>query len=257
MDVLSATLSRRRAESLATVAEDSPMAADHSNRIIDALSPEIRSSVLARLQPVDLPVGTVLSNPGVTPPFAHFMTSGIASVVTFMSDGTGAEVGVIGREGLVEAINLIGPGTAPTTAFIQSEGTALRMPFAELHQLFLARGHLSQRILECVQSQGFMLSQLAACHGLHEIEERLARWLLMVQDRLESDRFELTQEFLAEMLGARRTSVTLAAGTLQRGGFIQYSRGRIHVIDRPGLERAACECYPIVRDLVSRLYLPE
>jgi CRP-like cAMP-binding protein len=182
------------------------------------------------------------------------MTSGMTSVVTFMSDGIGAEVGIIGHEGVVEAIHLLGAASAPTTAFIQSEGTALRMPFAELQQLFLAHAPLSQRILEFVQSQGFTLSQLAACHGLHEIEERLARWLLMVRDRLESDRFELTQEFLAEMLGARRTSVTLAAGTLQRSGLIKYSRGRIQVIDGDGLEKAACECYPIVRNLVSRLY---
>jgi CRP-like cAMP-binding protein len=230
------------------------LAAKVSNLIIEALPAEVKSSLLARLQPVELPVGTVLTNPGQIPPFAHFMTSGITSVVTFMSDGVGAEVGVIGREGLVEAISLLGPAAAPTTAFIQSEGTALRMPFADLQQLFLVPGPLSQRILECVQSQGFILSQLAACHGLHEIEERLARWLLMVRDRLESDCFELTQEFLAEMLGARRTSVTLAAGKLQRGGLIKYSRGRIEVIDRKGLEGAACECYPIVRDLVAQLY---
>jgi CRP-like cAMP-binding protein len=230
------------------------MAAELSNQIINALPAELKASLLARLQPVDLPVGTVLTSPGQVPAFAHFMTSGIASVVTFMSDGIGAEVGVIGREGLVEAIHLLGPATAPTTAFIQVEGTALRMPFDDLQQLFVAHSPISQRILECVQGQGFILSQLAACHGLHEIEERLARWLLMVRDRLESDRFELTQEFLAEMLGARRTSVTLAAGTLQRSGLIKYSRGHIHVIDGEGLENAACECYPIVRNLVSRLY---
>jgi CRP-like cAMP-binding protein len=232
------------------------MAAELSNLILNALQPELKSSLLARLQPVDLPVGVVLTNPGQIPPFAHFMTSGIASVVTFMSDGVGAEVGVIGREGLVEAIHLLGPATAPTTAFIQVEGTALRMPFTELQQFFTAHSVVSQRILECVQGQGFILSQLAACHGLHEIEERLARWLLMVQDRLQSDHFELTQEFLAEMLGARRTSVTLAAGALQRVGLIKYSRGHIQVVDRTGLENAACECYPIVRDLVARLYLP-
>ena len=230
------------------------MAAELSNLIINALPPALKSSLLTLLQPVDLPVGTVLSSPGQPPPFAHFMTSGMTSVVTFMSDGVGAEVGIIGREGVVEAIHLLGAAPAPTTAFIQSDATALRMPFAELQQLFLAHAPLSQRILEFVQSQGFILSQLAACHGLHEIEERLARWLLMVRDRLGSDRFELTQEFLAEMLGARRTSVTLAAGTLQRSGVIKYSRGRIHVVDGKGLEDAACECYPVVRNLVSRLY---
>lgn len=228
--------------------------AELSNLIINSLPAPLKSSLLASLEPVDLPVGTVLSNPGQVPPFAHFMTSGIASVVTFMADGSGAEVGLIGREGLVEAINLLGPGSAPTTAFIQVEGTALRMPFAELQPLFLTPGPLAQRVLECVQGQGFILSQLAACHGLHEIEERLARWLLMVQDRVGSDRFYLTQEFLAEMLGSRRTSVTLAAGTLQRSGVIEYSRGHIRVMDRKGLESAACECYPVVRDIVARLY---
>jgi CRP-like cAMP-binding protein len=232
------------------------MAAARSNRILNALPAELKSSLLARLQPIDLPVGTVLTRPGQIPAYAHFMTSGITSVVTFMSDGVGAEVGVIGREGLVEAISLLGPAAAPTTAFIQSEGTALRMPFAELQQVFLASANspLSHRILECVQSQGFILSQLAACHGLHEISQRLARWLLMVRDRLENDHFELTQEFLAEMLGARRTSVTLAAGTLQRNNLIKYSRGKIQVLDGKGLENASCECYPIVRDLIARLY---
>jgi CRP-like cAMP-binding protein len=230
------------------------MTLELSNLIIDSLPTQIKSSLLAGLQPVDLPVGTVLSNRGQTPPFAHFMSSGVASVVTFMADGTGAEVGLIGREGLVEAINLLGPGSAPTTAFIQVEGTALRMPFAALQRLFLAPGPLTQRVLECVQGQGFILSQLAACHGLHEIEERLARWLLMVEDRLGSNCFYLTQEFLAEMLGSRRTSVTLAAKALQRSGVIEYSRGHIRVADRKGLENSACECYPIVRDIVAQLY---
>jgi CRP-like cAMP-binding protein len=230
------------------------LAPELSNLIINALPAGLKSSLLAQLQPVNLAVGTVLTSPGQIPAFAHFMTSGIASVVTFMSDGIGAEVGVIGREGLVEAIHLLGPATAPTTAFIQVEASALRMPFAELQELFIAHSAISQRILECVQGQGFILSQLAACHGLHEIEERLARWLLMVRDRLGSDRFDLTQEFLAEMLGARRTSVTLAAGMLQRSGLIKYSRGHIQVLDGEGLENAACECYPIVRNLVSGLY---
>jgi CRP-like cAMP-binding protein len=225
-----------------------------ANLIIDSLPEPLRSSLLARLEPVFLPVGTSLSSPGQTPAFAHFMTSGLASVVTFMSDGSGAEVGLVGLEGLVEAIHLLGPALAPTTAFIQSEGTALRMPFAELQQLLFQDDHLSRRVLECVQGQGFVLSQLAACHGLHEIEERLARWLLMVQDRLGTNRFDLTQEFLAEMLGARRTSVTLAAGTLQRSGLISYSRGRIHIVNREGLQSVACECYPIVRDLIAGLY---
>lgn len=230
------------------------MATPSSNLILESLPAPLKAQLLAQLQPVTLPIGTVLTSPGEQPRYAHFMTSGFASVVTFMANGVGAEVGLIGHEGLVEAINLLGPASSPTTAFIQSAGTALRMPFLDLQERFLKQGPLAQRVLECVQSHGFVLSQLAACHGLHEIEERLARWLLMVRDRLGSDRFDLTQEFLAEMLGARRTSVTLAAGTLQRTGLIEYRRGHIHIVDREGLESAACECYPIVRNLVAKLY---
>jgi CRP-like cAMP-binding protein len=230
------------------------MAGEFSNAMLDALPTDRRESLLARMEHVDLALGTVLCAAGEHPKYAHFMTSGICSVVTFMSDGNGAEVGVIGREGLVEGINLLGPALAPTKSFIQIKGTALRLRFSELQKEFLVPGPLLHRILESVQCNGFVLSQLTACNGLHEIEERLARWLLMVGDRLHSDKFYLTQEFLAEMLGARRTSVTMAAGSLQRSGLIEYSRGNIHIVDREGLERAACECYPIVRDLFAGLY---
>jgi len=222
--------------------------------MIESLPVDAREFLLARLRPVSLPVGTGLVNPGQQPKFAHFMTSGIASIVTFMKDGVGAEVGMIGREGLVEGMNLLGPSACPTKAFMQSDGTALRMLFTDLKRDFFTQGSQLQRILEGVQCNGFILSQLAACHGLHEIDQRLSRWLLMVSDRLASDRFDLTQEFLAEMLGTRRTSVTAAAGALQRQGLIQYSRGHIQILNRPLLEAAACECYPIVRDLVANLY---
>ena len=170
-----------------------------------------------------------------------------------MADGAGAEVGFIGREGVVEAINLLGSASPPTTAFIQVEGAALRIPYAELQKEMFSTSALFRRILEFVQCHGFILSQLAACNGLHEIEERLARWLLMVQDRVENDKFYLTQEFLAEMLGIRRTSVSAAAGSLQKEGLIAYRRGHIQVLKRAGLEDAACECYPIVRDLAGHL----
>jgi CRP-like cAMP-binding protein len=222
--------------------------------MLESLPEDLRGSLISRMQQVELPLETVLYKPGEAPPYAHFMTSGIASVVTFMADGRGVEVGFIGREGLVEAINLLGPAKASTTAFIQVEGTALRMKFADLQSELLNTVPLLKLVLESVQSQGYMLGQLAACNGLHEIEERLARWLLMARDRVESDKFMLTQEFLAEMLGTRRTSVTLAAGSLQRSGLIKYSRGNIHILDPDGLQKRACECYPVVRNLVDGLY---
>ena len=105
-----------------------------------------------------------------------------------------------------------------------------------------------------LKGQGLIVNQLAACNRLHEIEERLARWLLMVSDRMASDKFYLTQEFLAEMIGAQRSTVTLAAGSLQRSGLIEYRRGHIHILDRERMESVACECYPIVRDLAANLY---
>ncbi|HEY6489764.1 MAG: Crp/Fnr family transcriptional regulator [Terracidiphilus sp.] len=229
------------------------MAQKPSNLLLDSLPASLRKTLLARMEPIALPTGTVLYNSGERPEYAHFMTSGIASIVTFMADGAGAEVGLIGREGVVEGINLLGSASPPTTAFIQVEGSALRIPFEALRKEILRPGVLFRRILEFVQCHGFILSQLAACNGLHEIDERLARWLLMVQDRVQNDHFYLTQEFLAEMLGIRRTSVSGAAGKLQKDGLIAYRRGNIQVLKRRELEAAACECYPIVRDLAAHL----
>lgn len=210
----------------------------------------MRKMLLARMTAIPMPVGKIVLRSGEKPEFAHFMTSGITSVVTFMKDGGGAEVGLIGREGMVEAMHLLGPAPSPYTAFVQIEGTALRIPYREIQKEPFASA-LLRPILEFVQRHSFILSQLAACNGLHEIEERLARWLLMVQDRIEATQFELTQEFLAEMLGTRRTSVTLAAGSLQRSGLIEYRRGRIQIVDREKLQSFACECYPVVRDLTN------
>lgn len=229
------------------------MAQKTSNLLLDSLPSTLRKTLVARLEPVDLPTETVLYRTGEQPEYAHFMTSGIASIVTFMADGGGAEVGLIGREGLVEGINLLGPASPPTTAFIQVEGTALRIRYAELQKQLIAQPVLLRRILEFVQCHGFILSQIAACNGLHEVDERLARWLLMVQDRVQTPVFYLTQEFLAEMLGIRRTSVSAAAGNLQRNGIISYRRGHIQVLKRRELEGVACECYPIVRDLAAQL----
>ena len=158
--------------------------------------------------------------------------------------------GLIGREGFPEAFHLLGEAGVPTNAFMQVEGTALRMPFADFHRDFQSIASIRDAVLRFVQSQSLILGQVAACNRLHEVEERLARWLLMVSDRLGESKFHLTQEFLAEMIGAQRSTVTLAAGNLQRSGLIEYRRGNIDIINRPGLEAAACECYPIVRDLL-------
>jgi CRP-like cAMP-binding protein len=225
-----------------------------SNLLLATLPPAYRSSLLHRLKPVALPLRTVLYEPDEIPKYAHFMTSGIASIVSSMSNGSSAEVGVWGSEGLVESFHLLGRARIPTRCFIQMDATALRMPYKELQKEFLENEGLRESVLQCVQSQGFILGQLAACNRLHEAEERLARWLLMVRDRVESDTYFLTQEFLANMLGARRTTVTAAAGALQRKGLIKYSRGRISIVDSAGLEDATCECYKTVRNLYLNFY---
>jgi CRP-like cAMP-binding protein len=173
-----------------------------------------------------------------------------------MADGASAEVGIWGKEGLVESFHLLGKARIPTRCFIQMEATALRMPFKDLQKEFLENPTVREGVLQCVQSQGFILGQLAACNRLHEAEERLARWLLMVRDRVDSESYFLTQEFLGNMLGARRTTVTAAAGTLQKKGLIKYSRGRIRIVDSAGLENAACECYKTVRNLYLDFYSP-
>jgi CRP-like cAMP-binding protein len=213
-----------------------------------------RESLLARLKPVVLPIQTVIYETEETPKYAHFMTSGVASVVSTMSDGTCAEVGIWGNEGLVESFQLLGTAKVPNRCFIQMAGTALRMPFKDLQAEFMLSEDLHHRVLQCVQGWGFIQGQLVACNRLHEAEPRLARWLLMVRDRAGSDNFNLTQDFMATMLGARRTTVSQAAGSLKSKGLIDYSRGRIHVLNGAGLEKTACECYQTVRKLYVNFY---
>jgi CRP-like cAMP-binding protein len=224
------------------------------NLLLAALPPVLRDTLLSQLKPIAMPLRTVLYEPDETPKYAHFMTSGIASIVSSMADGASAEVGIWGNEGLAESFHLLGKAKIPTRCFIQMEGTAMRMPFRDMQSLFHEEAGFRDVVLQCVQTQGYILGQMAACNRLHEAEQRLARWLLMVRDRVASETYLLTQEFLAAMLGARRTTVTAAAGTLQRKGFTKYSRGRIAIVDSEGLEKAACECYKTVHKLYLNFY---
>ncbi len=203
---------------------------------------------------VDLPLRKSLYEPGIVPAYAYFMTSGIASVVAMMENGGMAEVGLIGREGVVGSFHLLGPAKVSTSCFIQLEATALRIRFTDLATFFRTNEEIRERLLEFVQEQAVSLSQLAGCNRLHDNEERLARWLLTAQDRTTTDTLHFTQEFLAMMLGARRTTVTLIAGVLQRQGLIQYQRGRVKILKRAELEAASCDCYQITKELYASLY---
>jgi CRP-like cAMP-binding protein len=219
-----------------------------SNLIVNNLPPAL-SQFRAKLKPVSLPLGTPIYEPYQVPKFAHFLTSGIASVVTSMKDGGVVETGVWASEGLAECMHLGDAGRVPTRCFMQIAGTALRLPFADLVKETERLLPLREGIQKSIRTQALILGQLVACNRLHEVEERLARWLLMLQDRIQEEVLLVTQEFLAEMLGSRRTTVTMGAGALQRIGLIEYQRGRVHILDRERLEGAACECYPVIREL--------
>jgi CRP-like cAMP-binding protein len=224
------------------------------NLLLASLSAESRELIHSQCTPVTLPLRSVLYTAGSVPADAYFITSGMASIVGSTSNGETTEVGVVGREGLVGATHLLGPAVAPTECFMQLSGSAMKIPFSKLLQLFKSSEEIRMRILEFVQEQTLTLSQLATCNRLHNAEERLARWLLMVSDRIQSDKMELTQEFQAQMLGAQRTTVTMVAGTLQRSGLIEYKRGTLRILDRRAMEAAACDCYGITKKLYFNLY---
>src|ERR1700712_2436471 len=225
-----------------------------TNRLLSSLSPESREYLVSRSVAVLLPQKTSLYKVEKTPSHAFFMTSGMASIVTSMEDGETAEVGIVGSEGLVGGLHIMGPAAISTDSFIQLEGSALKIPLAELKKAFRTSEEIRDRMLEFYQEQSLTVSQIAGCNRLHESEERLARWLLMAQDRTQSEVLNFTQEFLGMMLGSRRTTVTVMAGILQRAGLIEYSRGRVRIIDRESLESAACDCYKITKKLLTNLY---
>jgi CRP-like cAMP-binding protein len=225
-----------------------------SNLLLESLPSQERALLLAKCQAVPLPLNTLLYDVGEEPRYSYFITSGVASVVTAMKDGQIVEVGLLGREGVTGSTHLLGGQRGSTRCMIQIAGTGLRLDFRTLREEFHRQPGLLRRILEYVQYQSLMLSQLSACNRVHEVEERLARWLLMVTDRTGDDEMATTQEFLGQMLGSRRSTVTVVAGALQDAGHIEYRRGQITILNRKSLERAACECYPITRDLMNNVY---
>ena len=233
---------------------ETPMASQNRNLFLSSLSPASREWLVSRSTAVALLQKMRLYKPERRPTYAYFITSGIASVVSEMSDGASAEVGMIGREGIVGGLHILGPVLAPTHCFVQMEGTALRIPLTELVTIFQESAEIHDAVLKLVQKEAMVLSQVAGCHRLHSAEERLARWLLMAQDQTQTDDLHFTQALLANMLGARRATVTEVAGSLQRKGLIQYHRAHVIITDRDGLEHTACQCYQVIKALRGDLY---
>ena len=230
------------------------MAYPLSNVLLDALPEESRRRLQKQAIRVNVPARTSLYEPGDPPPFAHFLTSGIASVVTTMGDGSSTEVGTVGREGVPQGLHLLGALSVPTRCFMQIGGTGLRMDFSVLERIFHTDEGLRRIFLTYAQYQNLMAGQIAGCNRLHDVTGRLARWLLMIQDRTGNTLLKLTQEFLAQMIGSQRTTVSEVASGLQDRGLIEYARGSIKVLDRIGLENASCECYPVTRRLLAGVY---
>jgi CRP-like cAMP-binding protein len=211
----------------------------------------------ARLQPslelVPMPLGHVLYESGNQLQHVFFPTDCIVSLLYVMEDGHSAEIAVVGYEGIVGVALFMGGETTPSRGIVQSAGHAYRLPGKLLKEEFFRAGPLQRLLLRYTQALLTQMAQTAACNRHHSVDQQLCRWLLLSLDRLSSDELVMTQELIANMLGVRREGVTEAAGQLQKLGLIHYSRGRIKVLDRPGLERKACECYRVVKKEFDRL----
>lgn len=226
------------------------------NRLLDSLPPDFRARFMPRLTRIPLVVKQVAYEANQPIPAVYFPISGVVSLVTVSDEGVSIEVATVGNEGMVGIPLLLGAESTPGRAFVQIPGEALRMEAAEFRAQLQQDGLLRDHLGRYTQSLFNQIAQSAACNRLHSIDERCARWLLMTHDRVSSDQYPLTQEFLAQMLGVRRASVNAAASILQRAGYIRYSRGTITIVDRERLESASCECYRIIRDEYDRLLGP-
>jgi CRP-like cAMP-binding protein len=217
------------------------------NQILTDLPQKEREILFPKLEFVRLMVHQILHEPGDTLKSAYFCNGGLISVLTVFSDGKSVEVGLIGKEGLVGLPLIAGFHTSATRTIVQIDATAFRINGETLLAILPKCHTLQMRLHQASQIMSMEVTQIAACNRLHEVEQRLARWLLMSADRIGSDEVPLTQELLAQMLGTRRASVTVAAGFLQKAGLISYTRGDVKIDDRAGLEEEACECYRIMQ----------
>ena len=217
------------------------------NEILRSLPPEELEIVLPKLEFVRLKLRQVLHEAGESLKSAYFCNSGMFSVVSVMRDGKSVEVGLIGKEGFSGVPLIAGFRTSHTRTVIQGEGTAFRAEAAFLRTALRQCPRLERNLQRYAQFLALQVTQIATCNRLHEVDERLARWLLMTQDRIGSDDLPLTQEFLGQMLGTRRSSVSVSAGSLQKAGLIVYTRGAVTILNRRRLEEAACDCYGLLQ----------
>ena len=227
-----------------------------SNHLLAALPSTEWQRWQSQLELVDLKLGQVLYEAGCKMSFVYFPIDAIVSLLTVLEDGDSAEIAVVGNEGIVGVSLFMGGETTPSRAVVQSAGRSIRLSARVLKSEFNISPAVMHLLLRYTQALITQMTQTAACNRHHSLDEQLCRWLLLSLDRLHGTHLVMTQELIANMLGVRREGVTEAAGRLQRAGLISYSRGKINVLDRSGLEQRSCECYAVVKKEYDRL-LPD
>ena len=237
----------------ATTSANAARPSPHQNHLLDALPADDFQRLAPHLELIPMPLGTVLYEPGVRLRYVYFPTTSIVSLLYVMEDGASAEIAIVGNEGILGISLFMGGETTPSRAVVQSAGHGYRLKAQLLKDEFGRFGRMMQLLLRYTQALITQMSQTAVCNRHHSVDQQLCRWLLLSLDRLSSNELTMTQELIANMLGVRREGVTEAAGKLQDAGLIRYRRGRITVLDRPGVEARTCECYQVVKAEFDRL----
>ena len=232
------------------------MSSPHSpkqNHLLAALPAADYARLLPDLELIPMPLGWAVYESGGHLGYVYFPTTSIVSLLYVMEGGASAEIAITGNEGLVGISLFMGGESTPSRAVVQSAGNAYRLRARVLKREFALGGHLQHLALRFTQALITQMAQTAVCNRHHALDQQLCRWLLVSLDRLQGDELVMTQELIANMLGVRREGVTEAAGNLQAAGLIKYTRGRIRVLDRAGLEKRVCECYAVVKKEYDRL----
>lgn len=223
------------------------------NKLLAALPSSEYQRLLPHLETVPLPYKQTLYQPNEPIQHVYFPNRGVISLINVMEDGGAIEVATIGNEGMIGVPVLLGADRVPAETFMQVPGDGLRMKVDVFKREVTPGSPSYNLLLRYTQALIDQISQSAACNRLHSVEERCCRWLLLTQDRVDSDKFPMTHEFLAQMLGVRRASVSEVAATLQKAGLISYHRGQMTILDRKGLEAGSCECYLVITKEYARL----
>lgn len=227
-----------------------------ANQLLAALPADAYAHFSRHLEPVPMLLGDVLNEPGHVIRYAYFPTTAVVSLLNVMQDGAATEVAVVGYEGVVGTSLIMGGETAPSRSVVHGAGHGFRIKAQLLKDEFTRAGPMQHLLLRYTQALLTQMAQTAVCNRHHSVDQQLCRWLLLNLDRLHTNRLEMTQELMAHILGVRREGITAAAGALQREGLIEYRRGHIVALDRPGLEARVCECYATVRSEYDRLLSP-